>query len=375
MVDEGAPIPPNTPSQRAQLLQEARPVELPRRASSFLAHHQLSAGQLLPALCPNCGAPGVRAQAIVQKKGGASELTALDSYYCDLCADHIQKQTTIVLAYQGGTLLLSLAVATFPPLYWGQRVLPLQFFLGVLFAFLLPTLLGYFSLWKGVSASIYEISSSQATENNERIIETASAQFSETLIAHKIPLIKKLDQGENVNPHWRWATALSLLSLLWMITIHSLGTATLRIIAAGEINSVLLVDSRRETLIASSNFEDSLAGKFVTLLGGRHRLSLLREDGSLLIDEDLTIWPGKTYIVGVLPPEKCLFWEFFSSAPAGEDHFVKPLPGVGPIWELNEVVDHWFSPNSLEKNPKTAAKGTWATSGGTRRAIRLLPCK
>ena len=88
-----------------------------------------------------------------------------------------------------------------------------------------------------------------------------------------------------------------------------------------------------------------------------------------------TLWPGRTYIVGQIPPGQCLFWERREYGKEARASILFPIGGQGPVWELREQVDSWFVPLGGSTTEQLAEIEDWQTRGGLRRAIRLLPCQ
>jgi hypothetical protein len=113
----------------------------------------------------------------------------------------------------------------------------------------------------------------------------------------------------------------------------------------------------------------------VRVLGGRRRLEIISESGALLGGATMTIWPGRTYIVGQLPEDQCLFWEQRTYGTGAERSLVFPLGGDGPVWELKDQVDSWFVPLESPGTKPDVESDPWETRGGIRRAVRLLPCR
>jgi hypothetical protein len=172
------------------------------------------------------------------------------------------------------------------------------------------------------------------------------------------------------DPPSRFAWWLALGSLVWLTTIHHFGVAQVRVLVGGEESATLLVDSRKLFDVAAANSEDPRSGRLFSLLGGRRRLQLVRADGREVFDVASNIWPGETYLVGDLPDGKCLFLEERSYGAAGPHNTFVPLGSTGPVFQLKADIDSWFVPLGAPLDDEPAL----VTSGGIRRALRLLPC-
>lgn len=329
----------------------------------------LAQNEMLPAVCPACGAPGTRAETLRTTARGESstQLGDLDAHYCDICADARAAERTRHVGFVAASAILVVAVATTCALLLGTRDLLFQAMATAVAGGLLPEVLHRTGLWPS-SLPPLELWNTRG----ESILRCRSTRFARTLREHGFS--ERTPEKELRPVFWsgRLAPALAGGGLAWLALVHSLGGAHVRVIVSGTNKAVLLVDARHSGTITPTNAEDPRAGQSLRILGGRRQLELVSHTGTRLGGDTRTIWPGRTYIVGQLPPGRCLFWERRRYGQDGSGSIVFPVAGEGPVWELRDPVDSWFIP--LE-SPQGQEDADWETSGGIRRAIRLLPCR
>lgn len=338
--------------------------------SAAVSVFRLAPGKLLPAICPACGALGTRPQSL--KVSGAPFTSAeLDAHYCDICADDRNAKTTRHLAWLGACTLLVLAGTTAAALALGTRELVFQVAVPLALGGLTPAALRRAKLWNEPKDPL-----ELQTDPSGVILLTRSRQFRRSLREHGFQELEGRDPVlvPFLTKH-QTPLALAVIGLCWLSLLHSLGGAEVRVFVSGRENAVLLVDTRHFGKISPTNAEDPRAGGSVRVLGGRRHLELISESGVLLGGATKTIWPGRTYIVGQLPPSECLFWEWREYGEGAQPSILFPVGGEGPVWELREQVDSWFVPLESPFTEQESETVDWQTRGGVRRAIRLLPCR
>lgn len=351
----------------------------PEPGGPELSVHALGEARLLPAVCPVCGAPGSRAQRVPLI--GRQSAEELDAMYCDLCADHEQSKTTrrVALLSAMGLLLLSFVVAI--TLGFGSRAVAVQGLSTVLAAFVMTELLFRTPLWPRTATPLGLILEEGAENDGRlRLLVCRSRRFRRVLLDSGYPIVegRGISGGAISSAHEvqnRVRLSVAGLGLGALFLIHSLGGATVRVVQSGQESAVLLVDSRHTGAVQPTNAEDPRAGRFVHVLGGRRTLQLVSATGKVLVDQTVTVWPGRTYIVGHLPPDLCLHWEKRTYRAETEDSIVLPVRGEGPVWELTDRVDSWFVPLGPRQAGSEPDAPPLEISGGTRRAVRLLPCR
>jgi hypothetical protein len=339
---------------------------------------RLTPAALLPAVCPACGAPGTRPHTLKVSEHGSPE-AELDAYYCDLCADEQNARTTRSLAWVGALCLLVLGGTTAAALALGTRALALQLSVPLVLGGLLPALVLR-------SAPIFRFKEpiELSSDKEGLLLSVRSKTYRRVLLEHGLHEANLRE--ENLNEAGRAAGRhtpllhrppffIGLIGLVWLVVLHSLGGAEVRVFVSGREKAVLLVDTRHFGKVAPTNAEDPRAGESVRVLGGRRHLELISESGALLGGSTITLWPGRTYIVGQVPPGKCFFWERREYGNGSGQSLLYPVSGDGPIWELREQVDSWFIPLDSSASDAEAETVQWETRGGIRRAIRLLPCR
>lgn len=340
--------------------------------------HFVDGGRLLPTACPLCAAPGSQPRPVpfLDRKGDSD----LDAMLCELCAEDIQSRATRRIGSIAAAGIFIFTAATALTLFLGNRWEGLQIVVILAFSLLSSETLGRTGLGRKSPSALSLL---EGSEGDRSILICSRRRYRRVLDEEgfeRAPLPERTPVERDSIGTLR-ASLLSL-GLVVLGLIHALGGATLRVIQSGDEDAFLLVDARQSGRVAPTNSEDPTAGKFVRILGGRRHLQFVSAEGSILANETLTIWPGRTYIVGHLPPGRCLFWEKRSYGNA-ERSVVFPLPGSGPIWELTDRVDSWFLPlGDEEASPADEGGsvgplglGLLGTSGGTRRAVRLLPCR
>lgn len=348
--------------------------EGPSDGAARRSTHLLPEGALLPIQCPLCGAEGTRPLPVPTPHAGGEP--HLDAYYCDLCAEEEQKRTTRKIAVLGAAGLLTLASVTALALSLGSRGLGWQVALGALVGLSLPEILIRTGLWPPSRLPL-EFGTRQEAQGSAptgHLLYVEGRKFRAALTAGGAPPCDIEAPPQKKEPRGVLLLSFGGLALAWLVLIHSLGGATVRVVLGGTETSTLLIDNRHSGEVQPANAEDPRAGRFAHVLGGRRHLQLQSEKGEILADQSVTVWPGRTYIVGHLPKGQCLFWEKRTYGPEKSGTFLFPLSGSGPIWELKERVDSWFLPLGEGSADSPTATDEWETSGGERRAVRLLPC-
>jgi hypothetical protein len=325
---------------------------------------------MLPAICPRCQAPGTHPIRIAARAPLESS-DAPDAYYCDICAQAHNDEATRRVAWIAAGSLLLVALITTLALAWGTRNIEAQLLVPLVFSLALPWTLLKVGVWPAPDRSI---SLGEANDKTPVVI-CEDQKLSAILVEQGLPLSSQAAPGESFLRKHQASLLLTLVCITWFALIHSLGGVSVRVLVSGSDDAVLLVDSRVHQEISPGNSEDPRAGIFTRVLGGRRKFELLTKSGKPLGSRTVTIWPGRTYIVGHLPPGLCLFWERRDYGTGQQKSLLMPLGGDGPIWELRHSVDSWFVPLQADKTQATDAISEWESSGGVRRAIRLLPCR
>lgn len=331
---------------------------------------RLAPSELLPAVCPACGAQGTRPHTLKVSDNG-SPRAELDAYFCDICADEQNARTTRHLAWFGAMTLLVLGATTAAALALGTRQFALQLALPLLVGGLAPAALLRTAIWPSSRDPV-----TLSADGEGLLLSTTSRKFRRTLLEHGLVETRgAAPRRASIFHRPQPPVVLIVVGWVWLAVLHSLGGAHVRVLTSGREKAVLLVDTRHFGQIAPTNAEDPRAGGSVRVLGGRRHLALVSETGVPLGGATKTIWPGRTYIVGQLPPGKCLFWERREYGSGAHRSILYPLGGNGPVWELRDQVDSWFVPLESPDAEQEAETEQWETRGGTRRAIRLLPCR
>ncbi len=343
----------------------ASPGRRTSRGRGASAKHSLGEDQLLPAVCPLCSALGVKPRSLRKANAKTSSLVA---HYCEVCNEHIDRETTRFIALVSGLLLGCLSLATASALYFGARQVGLQFLVVAGFALVLTQGSGKLFrdlLSPGSTHGVWETDDEQG-----RAVVCLASQYSEVLTEHGIPFLKFTSE-KPPSLISRISLALILVGTLWLGALQAFSAARVRVLMSGSEPAYLLVDDRKADRILPKNSEGPGLGKSIRVLGGRRSLGLVTESGAVLASETLTLWPGSTYIVGYLPAGRCLFWEVrqYGENPG---RFLMPIAGNGPVWRLDDQVDSWFVPLA-ETGPEDQAPD-FQGSGGVRRALRLLGC-
>lgn len=345
---------------------ESAPKTRPHDSAQLLAY-ELPRKALLPAICPVCAAPGTRVSKVPRIGQITAEESELEAYYCDLCADERGKKTTERLALFSALALLTISVATASALFFGTRAIALQATLTLTIAALLKGALIKLQIWPRSERDLFWEESETGA-----VLWCKNKKYQRILEEHDFLEVDK-EQPRPSNENLRQSARLLILGAAWLLLIHSLGGADVRVLVVGNEGAFLLVDNRHFGAVHPSNQEDPRAGTTVRVLGGRRHLELVSASGATLGGATQTIWPGRTYIVAHLKPGVCLYFERRTYGYEGRSRLV-PLGGGGPVWELREPVDSWLIP--LE-NPGAEDHDDedWGSSGGERRAVRLLPCR
>ncbi len=347
--------------------------------------------QLLPALCPVCGAPGVVPRAVPRGLAGflapvvGEETTA---HYCDSCDARLNRRATISYGILAALLIVQLSGATALPLALGTQYLAIQLLLTMGSGILLGT------LWLAIGppTSRHFGVAETARDAQHRELSVNAAGLAQSLLQVRGAVLRTEPAPRNhwsqrlwsenfLSPHHALGVLPLLLGILWVGGLQMWGDARARVLHAGDSELIVLVDGRRVATVESTHFEDPAAGRFVRLLGGRRQFTLLHKDGTPLSQMVVTIWPGRDYVVGSLPSNHCLYVETRQYGAVGQGHDWQLVRDTAPIWELPGPIDSWFQPlpstGGPSPSPGTPGKpqqpALFAT-GGTRTALRLLSC-
>jgi hypothetical protein len=312
-------------------------------------------GQLLPPLCPACLALGVRPLDVPGFFPGSE--SGVTAYYCERCADRLEQRATFVWARLASQAVLGIGAATSSALVLGGARVPLQVLLTIMASALPLGVAAFGGATPTVPALVHvsrEGETGQWLAQRRDFLERLGA----TPISEHAPAPRRA---------LRRALLPVLVSVVWLLGLHWLGRAELRVIQSGDVDAVVLIDHRRRRVVPPTRLEHAHAAYAVTTLAGRRTLGVIGEEGRPILEVTRTLWPGRDYVLGTLPAGYCLFIERQEYGEAGTAREVAPVPGDGPLWELPVNVDLWFT--ELPERPSLP------TSGGIRTAIRLLPCR
>lgn len=309
--------------------------------------------RLLPLLCPSCLGVGVRPLPVPVAVGEAA--TRIEAYYCERCADRLERAKTLRAARWAASALVGIGVATSAALSLGGSRLALQICL-TLVASLLPLGIGWVRSVKA-EAALYRDSSAP---NADRWL-AREREYLRALGASAVAVPPPGQRGQ-----LQRELVPVLVALAWLAGLHWIGRAELRVIHAGDGDAIVLVDRRRHESFGPTRTEHPHAARAVSTLAGRRSLTLVSDEGETVAHVTATLMPGRDYLFGALPEGSCLFIERREYGQRGQAHEFIALTRSGPLWELPVNVDVWFSP--LREGPNLP------TSGGIRTAIRLRAC-
>lgn len=325
----------------------------------------LSSDQLLPAVCPSCLAPGVRGVRAPWLDGGSwsgsalgrSAPRALEALYCEICAAAIERRRTQALGALLSGIVLSATLTLASVLASGA--------LGTLGTLLSGTLVGALPLLLvrghhlllGPAHALY-------------IARVGDAGALELVLTER-RYAALIGERRNHDGHAPRQRKLVLLlpgvvgaALLGLAEL-SLG-ATVRTIAPGTKHHTLLVDGRKLREVEPVRREFAGAGNPTRIMAGRRRFTLISARGEVLLDETRAVWPKDTFLLGEPPAGMCLYVETRLYGESGPGHTLVPWSRGSSAEPTPVAIDQWFSP--LE------GESALGTSGGTRRALRLLDC-
>jgi hypothetical protein len=315
---------------------------------------ELSSVQILPVRCPVCLSPGTRPTEVPQLSQRTESSLPLTAHYCDLCADAQASAETRRLAWQLSTSLLCVALSTSLALRLGSLAVLLQV-AGTLGCGLLS-----FGLLLSLDRRL--CSPLLVAQGAPRVRLLARRRRYLDQLAEEPPA-----KVSAPTPPGSLRRLFPLVAgLLWLAALHLFGTAKIIVVAEGIEPAIVTIDHRKRAVVAGMVEERPGRVRAVSTLGGRRHIAVFRDDGDALLEQDVTIWPTNTYIAAKLPSDWCFFIETQEYGSAGEAHTLQKLHPPGPVWELPISVDRWFAP--------TDPRPDLATSGGVRRALRLLPC-
>jgi hypothetical protein len=281
-------------------------------------------------------------------------LSPLTAHYCDLCADDLESTETKRFATLIAAALLCITASSTLALFWGSVAPERQVALTLAFGLVTFWALRHWDRrWVPPLVLLGGRTPRLAARRRRYLEELADAR------PREIPAPQPRLTGRSLLPLGA--------ALAWLAAVHFWGTAKVVVVVDGVETALVTIDHRLRARAQGITEERPGAGTTLLTLGGRRHVSLIREDGEVLVDREVTLWPTRTYILSSPELEGCFFVETQQYGRVGSAHTLEALTPPGPIWQLPVAIDRWFAP------PKERAD--LETSGGERRALRLLPCR
>lgn len=314
----------------------------------------------LPLVCPGCGDVGVKARPVTRAPGSPRQ-DGPDAYFCEPCLAREEAARTRELGRAAASLLLGIGTATGLSLTWGAFFFGWQLLLTGALA-LLPLGLAFVSPRASWTPSI--VFSSAGPEKLDLFCRERS-------VLEPLGAVTRLVGSERHLPGpWseirRTSPWVLSIACVWLGLLHRLGSVDIRVVTSGDAAAIVSIDHRRTLRVEPIATEHPGAGRSVRTLGGRRHMTLVSEEGVVLADTLATLWPGRSYLLGLLPPGMCPFLEAQDYGERGIERRITRLAPTGPFWELPGAVDLWFAAPSERPD--------LSTQGGVRTALRLWPC-
>ncbi len=340
---------------------------------------ELRADELLPPVCPWCGAPGTTLLSLPLKE---QRHRVLDVHACDLCAEAEARRRTIFLARLLSVSLCGAACATALSYFGGERYEAAQLFvvvLGTVFLGSIPVS-STPALDKKLRAFVQPPQTSQADAPTGVLLRSTSAPLNRALSEAGLAensgatLTASVHKAAQAGLAREWAPKLlpALLATAWWLGLHYVGRATLHLVNMGPAQIVLSVDGRRTLTLPPMRFERAGLGTQVELLAGRRALQILSTTGATLFEETVHLLPGQTAVFPRLNPGYCLYAEELNYGSPAPPRFTLLSRGTELV-PIEGQVDSWFVP--LNSQPSAEAEPSkWLRPEGRRQAIRLLSC-
>lgn len=339
--------------------------------------------RILPAICPQCGAPGTASHALAAPaQAQDSTTTPLEVYLCDLCAQHLARTQTVQVAWALFGTLVGASLASTLTFYWGERLLFTQLLLLTLAGCLLSGLSWHLS--KARLLPLFELNAPKANGirylyvprsaysqklREDEFEELSRAQFSD--LGGHLPVPLEEQRGKI---RWLILSPL-LLSVLWWTGLQAFGQATVRAVNMGPDPVTVMIDDRRVLVLHPTQFEQAeLGGKFRVLAGPR-KLTLVAADGALLFSDTLFIAPGATALLTRLLPQFCIYQEERDYSKLNVPSRLSILFNGTGAFALKSPADSWFAPLYVAKSTTEQEQDAkMVGAAGVRRAVRLLEC-
>lgn len=276
--------------------------------------------------------------------------------YCETCAARLEQARTRALALVVATCILAVFIATGLIFTFGARQVSLQIGLAGFCALLPSVALSSMGYWPKIPHSVLQSAAKPSVffaRNPEYAREAG-------LVFERMPM--------RVPRHATGFWLPVLLAIGWSVSIQFLGRAEVWVVHSQQ-DLTLLIDHSVIGRVPASLDETPTAGRREVVLGGRHTLTLLGPDGSVILEGRAALSPGRSYLFAAAPPGLCFFLvrqNYGREAARAPNPEVSRLVGPGPLWELPERIDVWFAP--------LPPAGPGLTSGGSRTALRMLGC-
>lgn len=339
--------------------------------------------RILPAICPQCGAPGTTAHALAAPaQAHDSAAPPLEVYLCDLCVQHLARAQTIRVAWAMFGTLVGASLASTLTFYWGERLL----FTQLLFLTLAGCLLSGLS-WHWSKARFLPLLELKAPDlNSVRYLYIPRALYSQKLREDEFKELS-LAQFSDLGGHLpvpldelrgkRSLLILSplLLSVLWWTGLQAFGQATVRAINMGPDPVTVMIDDRRVLVLHPTQFEQAEIGGKLRVLAGPRKLTLMTADGALLFSDTLFIAPGATALLTRLLPQFCIYQEERDYSKLNVPSRLSVLFNGTGAFALKSPTDSWFAPLYVPKSTAEQEQDMGRVgAAGFRRAVRLLEC-
>lgn len=161
----------------------------------------------------------------------------------------------------------------------------------------------------------------------------------------------------------------ALLVVLAAPVLYAFQHPEVVVLNLGTESFAMLVDGTPLARVEVTSLESSASGQRLRLTAGRHRVSLVAADGSVLHEEDVAVRAGHVHLYAPLSVEHCFWLERDTYGRVKEEGArFRPLPEGRRFWALPVDVDNWFAANPLASTDERS-------SGGTMTALRHAPCE
>jgi hypothetical protein len=310
-----------------------------------------------PPVCASCLEPAT----ITRSETSPSDGTTIKAPYCASCLQAVAKQQVFHFGAVLSSVLLGIAAGLFLPLapFITKPV-------AVTAALLITAVPWLFeTLWQGLQSQ-RGLPLGRAAYPTKKGVTCSNAEWARRLGSHLGARV------EHSRPHWVTTMGGSIAGLVIAATatplLYDVFHCEVRVVNLTENDLDVWVDRRWVATVRATSQESPLAGNLLRIASGTRLLEARQRDGVEVMQSDVSIRAGQSYLYAPAHPAGTCFWIERTTAgrSRSQDLAREPLSNERDFWELPVAIDLWFS------SPVGLEAGTF--TGGVVTALRQGPC-